>query len=352
MLEILSNAVPYFFSALLGLIAGSFLNVVIYRTEKGRGIGGRSFCPHCRRQLPWQDNIPLLSFLILSGRCRFCRRKISRQYPLVEGATGVLFLGIVYFSLNNYWNDWLGHFFGVLGTKTLLEKVGVNVSLASLDAGWKFFELIFVFAVAAALIAIFVYDLKHMLIPDAYVIWGIIFSLAFNFVADIGLFIGILASKNQILILKIKEYAAGLAGLRVIPPGFLETFWLAPADFYARAIHLKALFFTPAEYPYLSLLAESRTFAGLAAGIFAAGFFYFIVWVSRETWMGRGDVQLAFLLGLFLGVGKTLVALFFAFQTGAVVGLVLMLFGRAQMKTALPFGPFLILGAFLSLLFP
>jgi prepilin signal peptidase PulO-like enzyme (type II secretory pathway) len=348
------DLIIYPFSAVIGLAIGSFLNVVIYRTEKEKGISGRSFCPRCKRQLLWRDNVPLLSYLLLRGRCRFCRRKISWQYPLVEGATGLLFFGATYLLLNNYWNNWLGHFFGVLGVETLLEKIGINVPLASLDAGGKFFELIFVFAVAAALIAIFVYDLKHMLIPDSYVGWGAAFSLAFNLVADIGLFIGILAAKNQILILEIKEYIAGLAGLKLVPSDFLETLWLAPGDFYARAIHLKALFLPPPGgiYPYLSLLWESRTFSGLAAGALAAGFFYFIVWVSKETWMGKGDVRLAFLLGFFLGVGKMLVALFFAFQIGAVVGLALMLLGRARMKTALPFGPFLILGAVLSLLFP
>ena len=80
---------------IFGLIVGSFLNVVIYRTYKGVGfIRGRSYCPCCKHHLETIDLIPVVSFLLLRGRCRWCGKPISRQYPLVELATGGSFLGL------------------------------------------------------------------------------------------------------------------------------------------------------------------------------------------------------------------------------------------------------------------
>jgi len=77
---------------LFGLVIGSFLNVVIARIPEGRSIWWpRSACPGCGTQIAWHDNIPLLSFAILRGRCRSCGRPIALRYPLVEAATGVLF---------------------------------------------------------------------------------------------------------------------------------------------------------------------------------------------------------------------------------------------------------------------
>ncbi len=80
---------------ILGLITGSFLNVLIYRlnTEGSPSpVWGRSFCPKCKHQLSWSDNIPLLSFFLLNGKCRYCHKAISWQYPLVEAINTVLWL--------------------------------------------------------------------------------------------------------------------------------------------------------------------------------------------------------------------------------------------------------------------
>ena len=79
------------FAALFGLIIGSFLNCLIWRMHEEESLGGRSYCPKCRHGIAWHDNIPLLSFLFLKGRCRHCRQAISWQYPLVELITAVLF---------------------------------------------------------------------------------------------------------------------------------------------------------------------------------------------------------------------------------------------------------------------
>jgi prepilin signal peptidase PulO-like enzyme (type II secretory pathway) len=77
---------------IFGLIIGSFLNCAIWRLYKSETMGGRSYCPKCRQTINWYDNIPVLSFIFLGGRCRHCHQPISWQYPLVELSTAVLFL--------------------------------------------------------------------------------------------------------------------------------------------------------------------------------------------------------------------------------------------------------------------
>lgn len=79
-------------AGVLGLAVGSFLNVVALRTERGEQPTGRSHCPHCARVLSWYELIPLASYLVLRGRCRTCRTRLSLQYPLVEGATAAAFV--------------------------------------------------------------------------------------------------------------------------------------------------------------------------------------------------------------------------------------------------------------------
>jgi leader peptidase (prepilin peptidase)/N-methyltransferase len=120
-----------FFLFLFGLAVGSFLNCVIYRLEKKESfLQGRSFCPYCHHILKWQDLIPVLSFLILKGRCRYCGKKISWQYPFVELTTGILFVLVVHYTFPN-----------LLVTSYWL-------------------------LVTTFLIIIFVYDLKYYIIPD------------------------------------------------------------------------------------------------------------------------------------------------------------------------------------------
>ena len=130
------------FVFVLGLIIGSFLNVIIYRYNTGAGVGGRSMCLSCGYQLTWKDLLPLLSFLILRGRCRECRSIISWQYPLVEFSVAVLFLtAFTVFGLTYY--------------------------------------TLYIFVMLAILTVIFVYDLKHKIIPDGFVYSFIGFSFLF-----------------------------------------------------------------------------------------------------------------------------------------------------------------------------
>lgn len=125
------------FISLFGLCVGSFLNVVIYRTKiKKSLLHPPSFCPFCKHRLAWYDLIPVASFIILGGKCRYCRKKVSWQYPLVELACGILF-ALFYIKVGS-----------------------INPLL--------FFNLFFV----SIFVVIFVYDLKYYLILDKIILLG------------------------------------------------------------------------------------------------------------------------------------------------------------------------------------
>lgn len=121
---------------LFGLIIGSFLAALTYRFPRGVIITkGRSFCPNCKHTIAWFDNIPLLSYLLLKGKCRNCGRKISVRYPVIEFATGIVFL-----------------------------LIGVNPLLL---------------IISSVLIAILVIDWEHMIIPDDFVFFGLFTAFVF-----------------------------------------------------------------------------------------------------------------------------------------------------------------------------
>lgn len=128
---------------IFGLIIGSFLNCVIYRLDSGKSfLKGRSFCPKCKHILAWYDLVPVISYLMLAGKCRYCKKVISIQYPLVELATALLFIAVFNFD----------H-----ATKT-----------------------IYLFITLSLFIIIFVFDLKHYIIPDKVVLPAIAISLIYN----------------------------------------------------------------------------------------------------------------------------------------------------------------------------
>ncbi len=145
------NLFSYLIIFFFGLIIGSFLNCVIYRLEKGQSfLSGRSFCPHCKQKLNWQDLIPLLSLFILNGKCRYCHKKISWQYPLVELATGILFILIMAF----------------------MAPMAFTAP-AAITALW-------LFLIVSILVIIFVYDLKHYLILDKVIYPAIAITFIYN----------------------------------------------------------------------------------------------------------------------------------------------------------------------------
>lgn len=143
-----------FYSAIftLGLLIGSFLNAVIYRLHSGESIlKARSHCIKCGHVLAWYELVPLLSFLIQRGKCRKCKKNISIQYPLVELTTAILFAVVLYYNL----------------------------------------PLSYTLTISSFLIVIFVYDLKHYIIPDKIIHPAILLSGIWRMVSGDALYSGI-----------------------------------------------------------------------------------------------------------------------------------------------------------------
>jgi len=228
-----------------GLIIGSFLNVLIYRIPRNESIAWPgSHCPVCSHSLKWYDNIPLFSYLVLKGKCRYCKTKISKQYPLVESLNAVVYI-IMYIKFG----------FGI--------------------------DFIFYSLMSSVLVAIIFIDLKEMIIPDSLVL--------------------------SILVLSIIHKACNYF-LYGISPDLMVSF--------------------------LGLL--------LAVGLFLA-----IVIVSRGG-MGGGDVTLVGALGFVLGVKYILLNIFLSFILGAIISIVLLAAKIKTRKDPIPFGPFIVLGFFIT----
>lgn len=135
---------------LFGLLIGSFLNVCIHRWPRGRSVvRPRSHCVRCRRTIPWYDNIPLLSYVVLRGRCRYCHRRVSLRYPAVELLTGLLFFYIV-------------------------RKVGVT------PAGAKFCVF------SGILVALAFCDLEKRLLPDQFTLGGLALGIGFSWFVPVN----------------------------------------------------------------------------------------------------------------------------------------------------------------------
>ncbi len=285
----------YFIIFIFGLIIGSFLNCYMYRRlpaesqrhsggpasislsaslggEQEKSLKGRSFCPHCKHKLSWLDLFPVFSFLFLRGKCRYCRKKISWQYPIVELMTGLLFLLIFNYQLS------------------IFNKLSI-INFQNL------INLAFLFYIFSSLIIIFVYDLKHYLIPDKVLFPAIIIAATYKFLVNLSF-----SHWNLIENLKLK-------------------------------------------------IENSASILNFILAVFIASGFFFIIWlVSGGKWMGFGDVKLAILLGLVLGFPNILTGLFLAFLFGAIIGVVLMALKKKELNSKIPFGPFLIAGTFMAIL--
>jgi len=141
--------------SILGLIIGSFLNVVILRFNTNKSLGGRSGCMVCQKKLNWYELIPIFSFFALQGRCSGCQTKISIQYPLVELATGVIF-GVLFCKFSTlFYADTLMFAFT-----------------------YAYYAIVF-----SLLLVITVYDIKHKIIPDllAFIFGAFAFAGIFFF---------------------------------------------------------------------------------------------------------------------------------------------------------------------------
>ena len=233
-------------AALAGLVVGSYLNVLAHRLPAGRStVRPRSSCPFCGGIIPARDNIPLLSFVLLGGRCRRCGAPISWRYPALEALTAVLFVGsVLAFGLTPR-------------TAVAMLFCALMLALAAIDA-------------------------EHYLLPDRLTLPGIL---------------------------------AGLATQPLVPS--------------------------------VSLLeAVVGTVLGAGLLILLMNYWY---WLRGEEGMGMGDVNMAALIGAFLGWKGLLVALVTASLSGAATGIVLMAAARLGLRSRLPFGTFLALGSLVAL---
>ena len=229
-------------AAPLGLMIGSFLNVVAYRVPRGESlVKPGSHCTTCGEAVkPW-DNVPVLSWIFLRGRCRGCGEKISARYPLIELATAVVFALIAVVN-------------------------GVDTDLV--------LELPF----AAMLIAVAGIDLEHRIIPNKIV---------------------------------VPMLAFGILATAVVRPDFLVEALIG------------------------------------GAGAFT---FMFLIALVHPKGMGMGDVKLAAVMGVFLGL-SVVPALLLGFLSGSLVGVaVIAKYGAAGRKRGVPFAPFLALGGLIALL--
>ena len=234
------------FIAFIGLAFGSFLSVILFRLDEKAGIWtGRSECPHCLTRLRWVDLIPILSFLFLRGKCRYCSHKIRVLYPVMELVMAGVFL--LYFVVSGLYFD---------------IRVVYELSLI-------FF-----------LMALIFFDYIYYILPDKIIIIAFGISLLYTLIFQKDLIIG-----------------------------------------------------------------------DLAVGLGLASFFGIIYLVSRGEWMGFGDVKLAFLIGFILGYPVAIMSIIVAVWSGAIWGLALMAAGKANPKTALPFGTFISAVAILFIIF-
>jgi len=239
---------------IFGLMIGSFLNVVIWRVPRGESIvSPPSACPRCGHEIRPRDNLPVIGWLILRGRCRDCGNPISPRYPLVELATGVLFA--VTALLTGL--TWL--------LPAMLYLVAIGIALALIDIDTK--------------------RLPNAIVLPSYVVGAVLLALA---------------SAN--------------------PGGASD--WGA----FVRAMIGAAAMFTV----------------------------YFVLLLIYPAGMGFGDVKLAGVLGLYLGWfgwGALVVGWFAAYLLGGIFSIGLLLVRRAGRKSGIPFGPWMLLGAAVGILF-
>jgi leader peptidase (prepilin peptidase)/N-methyltransferase len=281
-----------------GLLFGSFLNVCISRLPHRESIvHPHSHCPQCGAAIRWYDNIPLLSWLFLRGRCRDCHRPIPLRYPLVELATGLWFALVVFELLTSSPNP---------GVQTSAEW-WVAHTLAALAMAILGFLLI----------GLLVMDWQTMILPDAFTLTGI--AIALFLICTQAIFLG--PNEDQIHLTKHSLHLTSPGG--VTDNG--NVFLTGP---------------------------ESLIFGRIAATCGAALLLLLIRWLYRairhREGMGLGDVKLLAMIAAFLGFWPAILSLFLGTLLAALYGLTLLARGRAGAASRLAFGSFLCAGGLIS----
>lgn len=232
----------------VGLVIGSFLNVCIHRLPVGQSVvSPGSHCPSCKRPIRWRDNVPILSFFLLKGRCHWCQHAISYRYPVVELMNAAGYLAVV------------------------------------VKFGWHWASVAYGIFFSALLVVTWI-DLDHQIIPDVISLPGILLGL-------------ILAAT-------------------ILPLGFINA------------------------------LVGVLVGGGVLWGLAAASPLLF----GKEG-LGGGDIKLLAMIGAFLGWQETLLTLMIAAIVGSIIGVGLIAFRLMGREQYIPFGPFLSLGALLTLFF-
>lgn len=268
---------PFLFAAIatgvFGLLVGSFLNVVVYRVPNGMSVvSPPSACPGCGSGIKGYDNVPVLSWLALGGKCRSCREPISARYPLVEAGVGVFFAVVA-----GWW--WVVSTSSTISTSSITENGSTSRLVADLLVLVAFLWLAGI-SVSLALIDIDTHKLPNAIVLPSYLVGGILLATA-----------GILDGDIEGLI----RSAVGMAAL-----------WLV----------------------------------------------YFVLAMLYPGGMGFGDVKLAGVLGLYLGFigwGALLVGAFAAFFLGGIFSLILLAMKRVGRKSGIPFGPWMLVGAWVGI---
>ena len=337
------------FAFILGAAVGSFLNVCIYRLPRDLSVNEprRSFCPACKKPIPWHQNLPLISWVILRGRCANCGSKIAFRYFAVELLTALLFLAI-----------WQGFFWPMA------------------IAYWIF--------VSFLIVGTFV-DFEHFIIPDRVTIGGIIAgfvaSLAMPELMDTdsriaagirSLLAAVLGYLTLLLVLEAGKIAFGKKRIRFGVPtpftwkrqgddadfvvGSEQSLW---SDHFAREKDRLLLQCDEAKIDYHAYGNATLEFhhdrVAVEGNKFALDKVTEISGVVRELQipreaMGRGDLKFLAAIGAFLGWRAVLFSLFAGSVLGSIVGLITLVVGKRVWSAKLPFGPYLAFGA-LSWLF-
>ena len=332
------------FAFVLGAAVGSFLNVCIYRWPVDLSINKprRSFCPNCKQPIPWHQNLPLVSWMALRGRCANCGAKISFRYFAVELVTAVLFLAI-----------W--------------QRFPWQIAIAY----WVFVSLL--------VIGTFI-DFEHFIIPDRVTIGGVIAGVVFSVVVPplmgtdsrVAAFLRALlaAALGYVILLIVLEagkIAFGRKRIRFDVPtpftwtklgddadfvvGTEESLW---SDYFAREKDKLLLQCDEVKIDhntYGDLLLDFRYDRVTAEGqVLMLDDVTQIAGVARELVipreaMGRGDLKFLAAIGAFLGWRAVLFSLFAGSLLGSVIGLITLVVGKRVWSAKLPFGPYLAFGA-------
>lgn len=273
------NWLVVLFSFLFGINVGSFLNVCVYRSPRHCVTVNHpvwSFCPRCRRRLRWYENQPLLGWLLLRGKCGGCALPISLRYPLIEGLTGLLWLGVAW--------------------RTLLPVKAADPTAA----------FVLVTAVSMILVAALI-DLDLRILPDKLTIPGMVLTP-----------IGMLFAPSLIEAWNLPQLSHSLHGLLVGP----LSWWGSETLVWLYTKPLSLLLLVDGGPRQAAIEALLTSLAGLVTGVSAMWGLALMgrVVTGREA-IGFGDVKFLGFLGALTGPGGVLILLVLASAAGSVAGL-------------------------------